>query len=316
MAAVAAVLLFVAGVVYFLFHSVLSGMFAPPERYSVPKLEGQSYEEVVTNQELLGRFTLVLGETVIDDTVEPGTILKQEPAADSEVGPEITEIKVTISGKSERLLMIELYNMEYREAILALRDLGLKKTPIMEYAYDDEVTKGHIISFTPMKDAPVEPDTEVRMVISKGPETKTVVLSSFVDMTLENAKSSIDFLNLEVGEVKELFSDTVPAGKVISQYPTATTVVEEGSKVNLQVSKGVDPETLPKDVTKTIQIDLPPYEEKVNVQVLMDGKLVYGEDVDTALESVSFEITASGTKTFSVYVNGTLDHTFVEEFNR
>ena len=47
----------------------------------------------------------------------------------------------------------------------------------------------------------------------------------------------------------------------------------------------------------------------------MDGAVVYASDIDTAMDAVaSFEITASGTKTFTVYLDGVLSDTFEKEF--
>lgn len=313
-AAVAAVLLFVAGVFFFLFRTVFSGLFAPAaETYSVPNLKGQIYQEVQNDTDLLGRFHVVIGETVTDNEAAEGTILKQDPAANSQVGADVTEITVTVSGGAEPITMIDLTNMEYREAMLKLKKLGLKNTPTSTRQNDDTVPKDHVISYTPLKDELITPDTQVEMVISDGPAVKSVPLINFIGMTREDAENKLALMNL-VGDFKEVFSDTVPAGTVVDQYPAVSNVVAEGTKVNLQISKGPDPDAQPKEVTKTITVDLPVYDEVVNVQVLMDGELVYGSDVDTSMEIVSFTVTASGTKTFSVYVNGSLDHTFKEEF--
>ena len=317
-AAVAGVLLFVVLVFTFLYRTILSGLFAvPSSQYTVPNLVGQSYENVVDNQELLGRFTVVLGETV-EDEAQAGTILSQDPVADSQVGDEVTEITVTISGGASSVTMIDLTNMEYLQAFMALREIGLEyDTPT--YEYSDEIEKDHVISYTPLKDTPVSPGTKVQMVISLGPEIKTFEMPSLVEMTLENAKDQITLMKLEVGEVKEVYSDTVEAGLVVDQYPAAYTTVKEGDEVNLNVSKGPDPATQPKEITKTITIDnIPDTGEVVNVAVMMDGAVIYENDINTAMElpNVSFPVTAKAgeTKTLTVFFNGVLNDSILVTF--
>ena len=314
-ACVAAVLLFVVGVFYFLFHTFFSGIFAPMETYPVPDLLGKSYEQVQQDTDLLGRFTLVLGETVEDDA-EAGTILKQDPAGGSNVGDSVTKITVTVSGGPNVVHMPDLYNKEYRDAFITLDKLKLKYST--SYENHEEIAANHVISFTPLADTPVAPGTEVQLVISLGPEKKTFPMPSLLNQTLEKALSDIRTLNLEQGAVDEVYDDTVEAGKVVGQYPVPTTEVEEGTKVNLQVSKGPDPSSQqPQNVTKVVDIALPDSGGPVNVQVMMDDQVVYAKDVDTAMElyvSVTVTAPAGETKTLSVYFDGVLASSPTVEF--
>ena len=316
-ASVAGVLLFVALVFTFLYRTILSGLFAAPVTTSVPNLEGHLYEEVLSDQELLGRFTLVIGETV-EDEAQAGTILNQTPKADSQVGDDVTEITVTISGGISTIKMIDLTDMEYLEAFNALNKAGLEyDTP--SYEYDDEVEKDHVISFTPLEGVPVSSGVKVHMVISLGPEVKTIEMPPLVGMTLENAKNQITLMKLVEGEVKEVYSDTVEAGVVVDQYPAAYTTVEEGTTVNLNVSKGPDPATQPKEITKTVTIEnVPDTGEIVNVAVMMDGAVVYEDDINTAMELpfVSFKINAldGDNKTLPVFFIGRLNDSFTVTF--
>ena len=60
---VAAIVVFLVGVVFFMTR-VLSSTFTPATLYEVPKVVGENYESAAQDTELLGRFTLVVGETV------------------------------------------------------------------------------------------------------------------------------------------------------------------------------------------------------------------------------------------------------------
>ena len=308
-ASVAGVLLFVVLVFSFLYNTIFSDLFKPVQRYSVPSVVGMLYEEASQNTDLLGRFTLSVVETVEDE--EPaGTILSQDPKADTQVGEEVTEITVTISGGPKTVTMIDLDNMYYLEAFQALDKAGIEyDTPT--YQNDDKVEKDHIISYTPLKGTPITAGTKVQIVVSLGPETKVFPMPSLTNLPLEDALNQITLMKLERGEVLEVYSDTVEAGKVVDQYPAATTEVSEGEVVNLNVSKGPDPATQPKEVTVTVPIpNIPDTGEVVNVAVMMDGQVIYENDIDTAMELPNVSVPVTGTvgetKTLTVFFNGVL----------
>lgn len=305
-ASVAAILLFLVGVVFFVMRFLLSDVFAPGEQYEVPKVVGQSYEEVLADTQLLGRFTLKLGETVADEDAEAGTILKQSPDAGSKVGEEVTEITVVVSGGPEVIEMVDVYNKEYREAYLQLTDLGLKVAN-PTYETSEDVAKDHVISYNPPKGAKLSPGDEVQLVVSLGPKVKTTVVPSLVNLPLDKAESDIRLSNLSVGETEEVFDDKVPAGYVVGQYPVATTEVDEGTAVNLQVSKGPDPDKKPQEVEKTITIDLPLGEDPVHVQAMVNGQVIFEGTKDPAME-LTVDIPVKGkageTKTVVIYFDG------------
>ena len=311
-ASAAGVLIFVILVVLFFYKTLFSDLFSPPAYDTVPNVVGSLYDEVSQNTELLGRFTLTITQTVEDDAAE-GTILEQDPKADSQVGENVTEIKVTVSAGPKTLTMINLDDMHYLDAFQALNEAGIAyDTPT--YQNDDKVEKDHVISYTPLKGTPITSDTKVQIVVSLGPKTKTFPMPSLVDMTLENALSQIALQNLEQGEIIPVYSDTVEAGKVVDQYPAANTEVSEGDKVNLNVSQGPDPATQPKEVTVTVDIpNIPDNGDVVNVTVMMDGNVLYENDIDTAMDLPNVSVPVTGTvgetKTLTVYINGVLRDT-------
>ena len=302
---VAAIVVFLVGVVFFMTR-VLSSTFTPATLYEVPKVVGENYESAAQDTELLGRFTLVVGETVADEEVEAGTILRQSPEAGSQVGEDVTEITVTISGGPDLIEMVDVTNMEYREAYLKLSGMGLKVAS-PTYEPSDDVAKDHVISYNPPEGAKLSPGDEVQLVVSSGPEEKTVVVPNLETLTEEKAQSDIRLSNLTVGETERVYDDTVPEGYVVGQYPAAGTEVPEGTTVNLQVSKGPDPDKQPQEVEKTITVDLPDSESPVNVQAMVDGPVIFSETKDPTMD-LSVDIPVKGkageTKTVTIYFDG------------
>lgn len=316
--AVGGVLIFVIAVFYFLFRTVLSDFFAPTDSgESVPYLIGSVYEEIKDNKDILGDFEVVVGESVPNDTAKAGTILEQSPEANSKVDKDEKTITVTLSSGPNEFPMIDIYNMEIKEAYLTLKELGL--TYSTDYEYHETVEKNHVISFTPYKDTPVTSGDEVHMVISMGPKVGTLPLPSFSNLPKERAESDIQMMNLKVAYVDPVYSDTVPEGYVVNQYPVATTVVDEGTTVNLQLSKGPDPSLAPEEITKEIEIPLPDTGEIVNLVVMVDGDVVLDEKYETALETtVPLKLTAKAgsKKSVTYFFDGTLKGSLTVEFNK
>jgi beta-lactam-binding protein with PASTA domain len=90
--------------------------------------------------------------------------------------------------------------------------------------------------------AEVEEGSVLSVVVSKGPEF--VPVPSVTGIPLPQAKARIKEARLEVGEVRRVFHDTVREGVVISQDPSQGQL-EAGEAIELEVSKGKEPVTVP-----------------------------------------------------------------------
>ena len=85
------------------------------------------------------------------------------------------------------------------------------------------------------------PGSFLTIIISgKGGGPAIIAVPNVVGMTRAAAESAITSANLKVGTVTSQSSNTVPAGNVISQNPTAGTNLQQGSPVNLVISLGVE----------------------------------------------------------------------------
>ena len=98
---------------------------------------------------------------------------------------------------------------------------------------------GQIVSTSPVAGASVPPGTAVDCVKSKGVEL--VVVPDVVGKTYANAVSDVTGAGLTSGSRTDVYSDTVPDGRVISTSPSAGVMVAPGTAVNYVVSKGEEP---------------------------------------------------------------------------
>lgn len=84
-------------------------------------------------------------------------------------------------------------------------------------------------------------------------EVCTVSVPNIINLFQLEAESAIVFANLMVGTISESYSDTVPAGDVISQSPESDSLAAKNSTVDFVVSLGPEPinDECPDDPDKT-----------------------------------------------------------------
>ena len=321
--AIVAVLLFTVGMLWFLFTNFLKPLLAPAPDYTIPNLVNSVYEEVLNNNELLEDFDLVKIATVTDDRPE-GTIIKQDPSADTMVKDPNAQIKVTVSSGPKTIIMPDVSEMEYTEAFVFLQNLGLNvSTP--EYENHEEILKGHVISFTPLEHAVLKPGDKVQLVVSTGPRDKTEQVPLFIGQTVEWARDKITLHNLVVGEEFEVWSNEYPAGVVMDQSVEAYTEVPQGTKINLQVSKGPDPSGQSSSTNPdiavgangeyTFNIALPQNAGQVKVTVMDGATVILDTQVNTALDAVlPCTVKGSGVKQYDIYFDNVFSRTQTVQF--
>jgi hypothetical protein len=132
-----------------------------------------------------------------------------------------------------RVAAPNLVGQELEQARLVASEAGVALT-IVEQRHDINVPQSHIIQQMPAAGEQVPLNAEVGVVVSLGPEMVTMP-------DVRNFPVPIMQLNLEdLGLVVAITetSSIEPAGLVISQTPTAGTVITVGHTVTLTVSSG------------------------------------------------------------------------------
>ena len=140
------------------------------------------------------------------------------------------------------------------DATSTLSNIGMK-TVVSLKEYDSGVPSGEVISSSPGGGAHLKKGSTVSVVISKGAQpivtptptpTPTpsdsasaapVAINSYIGLTSDQAQSELTAAGMTVNQSFD-YSDTVPAGSVISQTPDGTTPVAPGTTINLIVSEG------------------------------------------------------------------------------
>ena len=128
----------------------------------------------------------------------------------------------------------------------ALTDLGLEVATPNAQEYSVDVPVGMVSSTNPVVGASVMKGSEITINVSLGPKETTV--PALTGETLANATSTLESLNMKVGEnPAEQFDATIPSGSVVSAAAADGTDLSaggasfEGVTVNLVVSVGALP---------------------------------------------------------------------------
>jgi serine/threonine-protein kinase len=249
----------------------------------VPPLTGLTEEQARAELEAADLTLGVVG-TENSDTVEPDIIISQDPQAGEKVEPG-TAVNIVVSLGIAEVAVPDLTEMPEQAAI----DI-LKSSEDLEYdrtidEYNAEVEKGLVIRTEPAAGATVPKGTSVILYVSAGVEQ--VKVPDVTGETIANATAELESIGLKV-KTTESFSDTVAKGSVISQSPDANVVLEAGSTVTLEISKGPEIIIVP-DVRTMNEADA----KKALADAGLDSKVVYVSSPDDGVVINQFPIPGS-----------------------
>ena len=174
------------------------------------------------------------------DTVEPGVVIRTDPAAntDAEIG---TTITVIVSQGSEEFPVPPVVGQTVADATAAIEAAGLTVGTV-ETRPDADFEVDVVIEQSPAAGVEVGTGTPVNLVISGGPEM--IELPDLTDVRERDAITDLTDLGLKFA-VNEEFDDDIVAGNVVETEPVAGTIVLSGDTILLIVSRGPEPIPVP-----------------------------------------------------------------------
>ena len=219
--------------------SIVLSMGKATVMVEVPELKNMSEEDA---RILLASKNLMVGavDGTYSDTVEKGKIVYQNPEQGTEV-PENTPVSFVISKGSDTVVVPDLRGDTQAEAKAKLERLGLKLGEVA-YEHCDEAYKDKILSQSADPGDKLKLESKVDIIIGLGPEPKLMIeVPSLIGKTMAAASKELRDAGFVLGDVGEDYSETIPQGRIISQSPAEGTKQEEGSFIDIIVSKGQDP---------------------------------------------------------------------------
>ena len=197
---------------------------AGPQMVPVPNVERQTQSAATT---AITGATLKVGTVTqqASDTVAIGSVIGQDPASGSSVA-QGCPVNLVISSGPQMVTVPNVEGMTQAAATAAIA--GAKLTVGTVNA------AGKVISQDPAKGSSVVQGSSVNLMISSEPQM--VAVPNVEGMTQDAATTAITEAKLTVGTVTQQTSNTVAAGKVISQDPASGGSVVQSSPVNLVIS--------------------------------------------------------------------------------
>ncbi len=146
----------------------------------------------------------------------------------------VTTTKTTASSSDkDKVTVPSLVGKTEEEAKEALNAVNLGYKAVKQAS--STIPEGKVISQGTTAGTKVNKNTTITLSISSGPDSATVPNVIGIDQV--EASNAIESAGFKVS-VKKAYSDTVEAGKVISQSPSASSATTPGATVTITVSEG------------------------------------------------------------------------------
>jgi serine/threonine-protein kinase len=205
----------------------------------VPSVTNDS--EVAAKAALTDAGLTVAGtdQSEFSETVAKDAVVRTDPAAGARArrGQVVT---LFLSRGPERFTVPDVHGMTETAARDALATIPVKITETSQN--DDSVPKGSVIATQPAGGTPVKREAAVTVVVSNGPPV--IQVPGVSGKSQDDGTAVLKQTGFAVA-VQQAFSDTVPAGTVLSQQPDPGQSAVKFSTVTIVVSKGPEFVTLP-----------------------------------------------------------------------
>ena len=208
----------------------------------VPSFVGMTFEQAVTKADELG-LKIQKGESVYSPNQEEGVITSQSPSKNSLVG-EGKVITVNISLGKKDGVVPDLEGKDYKEAKKELEKYGFELGVVIKITS----TKPEDTILTQSVEAGATADKgtiiDVEVSDGKGKEMKEVPM--LIGKNVDDAKAEILKAGFKVGNISYEEDPQYEKNVVTSQQYIEGTEVEEGSTIDIIISKGA-PEVITPD---------------------------------------------------------------------
>ncbi|BCJ85128.1 Stk1 family PASTA domain-containing Ser/Thr kinase [Effusibacillus dendaii] len=296
---------------YMLMTKVLAG-----QEVTMPKVVGMTREQAIDELKKFGFKESNIQFQELKDPgdvnrppFEAGKVFAQDPESNKQVKNTRT-VTLKISTGADTILMPNVTNRKVEEAKneLAALHWDVNSVKIIEEARKD-VDKGIVFAQNPPAQVVLIPGkTQIELHVSTGPAQKPV--PDLTNLTLPDALNKLQEAGFLSGDVQQEYSFTVAKDRITKQGPAKPgDQLQEGSKIDLWISRGLPPETQVRSYEVTarpdngqpVQITIKRIDARGN-QTIVNNEQVTG----TKKYQVELYVTPSVTGEIDVYENGNL----------
>ncbi|MDQ0206405.1 Stk1 family PASTA domain-containing Ser/Thr kinase [Alkalicoccobacillus murimartini] len=248
---IVAVFTLVAGATAF---AVLPNVFRVAE-VQIPDVIDEPLEDA--QQELEGLNLTVDVQEVDDDSVEPGHVASQNPRAGSTV-KEGSTIRLQVSGEEEEITLQDYTGFPIEQAERLLEQLNVNVERVTRDSNEEQ--EGTVLSQTPESGSAIVPSTTT-VYLTYAVESQ-IRLRNLEGDTEAEARAYFNEYSLR-GRFSFEYDDSIAEGRVISQSPEPFEMLDQGSDVEIVISRGPEEdETDPDPVEDPVDEDPPVDDEE------------------------------------------------------
>jgi len=199
---------------------------------SIPSVAGLTQAQATSMLQPLG-LSIDVAASIPSEDIPAGTIISSSPGGGGHV-KKGGVVHLTVSQGPVQITVPLLVGLSPADANRAIAAAGLQigtTTP----TYSDTVTAGAVIDGDPAAGTHVRKNTQINLLVSQGPAPAGA--QSYIGLSSDQALNELTAAGYKVLS-KYGYSDTIPAGSVISQSPPANTPLAKGSNVTIVISSG------------------------------------------------------------------------------
>lgn len=251
----------------------------PKDHVRMISLQGKTYEEA---KKALQEIQLGIeeGEKVNSDQYAKGLIVQQSVEEGTIIKTHEKIIVSVSKGAGALTVPTDLVGKSQAEVLNLLEEIDLKGEVVSDYS--NSVEMGNVISVEPESGTEVNKGDTIKVTVSRG--KKKVSVPSLLGKSQEEAEAELNASGLRLGNVttSEKLSETVAAGRVMSQNYSSGMTVEHGTAVDIVLSKGME-EAIWKGTLEIQKTDLPEDFQSGMVKVELI-QVVNGEQKTTVVQ--------------------------------
>ena len=300
-------------------------------KIDVPDLIGRTIDDVYADSDVMNNFEIKEASSRQESDRPAGEILDQDPG-EGQQAVKGSVITVTVSAGGDnvkdtyKVVDFTGKSLDYVAASLDAHGIDLKE----EKEYSDDVEEGKVIRTDPEAGTELARGETLTVYISLGKEQKSADVPSLTGMTQDAAQRALSERGLSLGSVDQVESDK-PEGTVVWQSIDANSTVNQGTTVNIQISKGKKADEqkpdsssttgnntgsseddtpgklppTPAEGSATIPVALPDSADTAHVVIYVDGVIQYDDTPSTSQGSIAVTVqSTAGDHEVTVSVDG------------
>ncbi|MFI3230297.1 MAG: protein kinase [bacterium] len=146
-----------------------------------------------------------------------------------------------------------------------------------EYIYDQDTQMGEVIKQLPVGGSNMNIGDTLTLYVSRGEETEDITVPNLIGYTEQSARATLITEGLSIGSVTTSYSNSIEAGKVISQSINFGNEVPPNTRISIVVSIGKQPVTTTRQTTTQTQTTTQSTTQSTTIEYTTQPTTIYFE---------------------------------------